>query len=121
MPGRDSNQQFPIQLQAYHCDTATHELFTTDTLQQETLGSRDWTKEEMTAYLDWNSSENDRVDNVVAQDIGSNPVEIGRRGVRVGHAYIIPAGTRGIDKFAGTREPIGPHMTTSAESALGAR
>lgn len=35
----------------------------------------------MTAYLDWNSSENDRVDDVVAQDIGSNPVEIGRRGV----------------------------------------
>ncbi|TLD19146.1 hypothetical protein PspLS_10049 [Pyricularia sp. CBS 133598] len=31
------NQQFPIQLQAHHCDTATHELFTTDTLQQETL------------------------------------------------------------------------------------
>lgn len=45
------------------------------------IGSRDWTKEEMTAYLDWNSSENDRVDDVVAQDIGSNPVEIGRRGV----------------------------------------
>ncbi|ELQ34018.1 hypothetical protein OOU_Y34scaffold00822g1, partial [Pyricularia oryzae Y34] len=75
------NQQFPIQLQAHHCDTATHELFTTDTLQQETLGSRDWTKEEMTAYLDWNSSENDRVDDVVAQDIGSNPVEIGRRAI----------------------------------------
>ena len=50
-----------------HCTTST--------------GSRDWTKEEMMAYLDWNKSEDDRIEAQVALDIGDNPLGTGRRGV----------------------------------------
>ena len=41
-----------------HCRTST--------------GFRDWTKEEMMAYLDWDNSENDRVDAQVAAKMESN-------------------------------------------------
>ena len=36
-------------------------------------GSRDWLKEEMMAYLDWDKSENDRIEAQVAEEIGSGP------------------------------------------------
>lgn len=32
-------------------------------------GSREWTKEEMMSYLDWNRSENERLDAQVAEDV----------------------------------------------------
>ncbi|KAF4465100.1 mutator-like element transposase [Fusarium albosuccineum] len=44
-------------------------------------GSRDWTKEEMMAYLDWNKAEDDRVEAQVAADMESNPFSAGRRGM----------------------------------------
>ena len=44
-------------------------------------GSRDWTKEEMMAYLDWDRSEDAWIDARVVQEIGSNPSANGRRGM----------------------------------------
>lgn len=38
-------------------------------------GSREWTKEEMMAYLDWDKSENDRLDVKVADDSGRTFLE----------------------------------------------
>jgi hypothetical protein len=35
-------------------------------------GSRDWTKEEMIAYLDWSKAEDDRVEAQVAIEMESN-------------------------------------------------
>ncbi|KAF4339788.1 hypothetical protein FBEOM_6326 [Fusarium beomiforme] len=43
------------------------------------IGSREWTKEEMMAYLDWDKSENDRLDAQVADEIVVQPFS-GRRG-----------------------------------------
>ncbi|KAH7459029.1 hypothetical protein FOMA001_g20358 [Fusarium oxysporum f. sp. matthiolae] len=44
-------------------------------------GSRDWTKEEMIAYLDWSKAEDDRVEAQVAVEMESNPFS-SRRGLR---------------------------------------
>ena len=49
-----------------HCRTST--------------GFRDWTKEEMMAYLDWDKSENDRVEAQVAVETEGNPFS-SRRGI----------------------------------------
>ena len=45
------------------------------------IGLRDWTKEEMMAYLDWSKSEDDRIDAQIAQEREDNPFDTGRRGV----------------------------------------
>jgi hypothetical protein len=46
-------------------------------------GSRDWTKEEMMAYLDWSKAEDDRVEAQVAAEMKSNPFSSSsRRGMR---------------------------------------
>jgi hypothetical protein len=50
-----------------HCRTST--------------GSREWTKEEMTAYLDWSKAEDDRIYAQVAQEMEGNPRGRERRGV----------------------------------------
>ena len=42
-------------------------------------GSRDWLKEEMMAYLDWDKSENDRIDAQVALEVQDGPSN--RRGM----------------------------------------
>jgi hypothetical protein len=44
-------------------------------------GSRDWTKEEMMAYLDWSKAEDDRVEAQAAAEMKSNPFP-SRRGMR---------------------------------------
>ena len=44
-------------------------------------GSREWTKEEMMAYLDWSKAEDARIDVQVAQELGDNPFGNYRRGV----------------------------------------
>lgn len=44
-------------------------------------GSRDWTKEEMMAYLDWSNAEDDRIEALVAQERENEPFDTGRRGV----------------------------------------
>ncbi|EXU94480.1 MULE transposase domain protein [Metarhizium robertsii] len=41
---------------------------------------RKWTKEEMTAYIDWSRAEDQRVDAIVANEIKHNPQERTRRG-----------------------------------------
>jgi hypothetical protein len=43
-------------------------------------GSRDWTKEEMMAYLDWSKAEDDRVEAQVAAEMEGNPFS-SRRGM----------------------------------------
>ncbi|KAG6979895.1 hypothetical protein FocnCong_v010558 [Fusarium oxysporum f. sp. conglutinans] len=43
-------------------------------------GSRDWTKEEMMAYLDWSKAEDDRVEAQVAVEMERNPFS-SRRGM----------------------------------------
>lgn len=43
-------------------------------------GKRDWTKEEMTAYLDWYSEENERIEAKIAQELRDGQFEVGRRG-----------------------------------------
>lgn len=50
-----------------HCTTST--------------GSRDWTKEEMMAYLDWSKSEDDRIDMLVAEERRVEPFDTGQRGM----------------------------------------
>ncbi|KFG84026.1 hypothetical protein MANI_116202 [Metarhizium anisopliae] len=45
-------------------------------------GTRDWTKEEMMAYLDWSKAEDERVEAKVLEEIGSNPMGSTRRGVK---------------------------------------
>src|SRR3569833_173252 len=47
---------------AEHCTTST--------------GSREWTKEEMMAYLDWSEAEDKRVQAVVDAEAGDNPLGI---------------------------------------------
>lgn len=43
--------------------------------------SREWTKEEMMAYLDWNDAEDVRVEAQVAKEMGSNPLANRQRGM----------------------------------------
>ena len=43
-------------------------------------GSRDWTREEMTAYLDWDTAENARIQAQVEAEVDPS-VDTGRRGV----------------------------------------
>jgi hypothetical protein len=45
-------------------------------------GSRDWTKEEMMAYLDWDKAEDERVEARVAEEIGNNPLANRQRGIK---------------------------------------
>ncbi|KAG6980171.1 Misshapen-like kinase 1 [Fusarium oxysporum f. sp. albedinis] len=45
-------------------------------------GSRDWTKEEMMAYLDWSKAEDERVEAQVAEEMGDDPLANRRRGVK---------------------------------------
>ncbi|KAM5529265.1 hypothetical protein FOXYSP1_17109 [Fusarium oxysporum f. sp. phaseoli] len=45
-------------------------------------GSREWTKEEMMAYLDWCSVEDKRVEAQVAREMGNNPLANKRRGMK---------------------------------------
>jgi hypothetical protein len=46
-------------------------------------GSREWTKEEMMAYLDWSKAEDDRVEAQVAAEMNSNAFSSSsRRGMR---------------------------------------
>jgi hypothetical protein len=44
--------------------------------------SREWTKEEMMAYLDWCSVEDKRVEAQVAREMGNNPLATKRRGMK---------------------------------------
>lgn len=44
-------------------------------------GSRDWLKEEMMAYLDWDRAEEVRVDELVIAEEGENPFRNSRRGM----------------------------------------
>ena len=44
-------------------------------------GTRDWTKEEMMAYLDWDNAENDRIEADIAQEACNGRLETGRRGM----------------------------------------
>lgn len=43
-------------------------------------GSRDWTKEEIIAYLDWSKVEDDRVEAQIAKQMEGNPFS-NRRGM----------------------------------------
>lgn len=43
--------------------------------------SREWTKEEMMAYLDWNKAEDARVETQVAKEMGDNPLANRRKGL----------------------------------------
>ncbi|KAG6997439.1 hypothetical protein FocnCong_v015147 [Fusarium oxysporum f. sp. conglutinans] len=45
-------------------------------------GSREWTKEEMMAYLDWSKAEDERIEAQVAEEMGDNPLANRRRGVK---------------------------------------
>lgn len=45
-------------------------------------GSREWTKEELMAYLDWNKAEDERIEAQVAREIESNSFASRRRGVQ---------------------------------------
>jgi hypothetical protein len=45
-------------------------------------GSRDWTKEEMMAYLDWCTAEDKRVEAQVAKEMGDDPLATKRRGMK---------------------------------------
>lgn len=45
-------------------------------------GTREWTKEEMMAYLDWSKAEDDRVKARVAKEMGDNPLANRRRGMK---------------------------------------
>ncbi|KAK1837453.1 hypothetical protein CCHR01_19925 [Colletotrichum chrysophilum] len=44
-------------------------------------GSRDWLKEEMMAYLDWDRAEQERVDELVVAEEGDNPFRNSKRGM----------------------------------------
>jgi hypothetical protein len=44
--------------------------------------SREWTKEEMMAYLDWAKAEDERIEAQVAEEIGDSPLANSRRGVK---------------------------------------
>jgi len=51
-----------------HCTTST--------------GSREWTKEEMMAYLDWSNAEDQRIEDLVEAEMPDNPFATRRRGMR---------------------------------------
>jgi hypothetical protein len=44
-------------------------------------GKRDWTKEEMMVYLDWDSKENERINAKAVEDLQKGRFDVGRRGV----------------------------------------
>ena len=44
-------------------------------------GGREWTKEEMMAYLDWSKAEDDRIEMQVVAEMGDNPPGSKRKGV----------------------------------------
>ncbi|KJZ69936.1 hypothetical protein HIM_10674 [Hirsutella minnesotensis 3608] len=44
-------------------------------------GSRNWTKEEMMAYLDWSKAEDERIEAQVAKEMGDNPLANKRKGL----------------------------------------
>jgi hypothetical protein len=44
-------------------------------------GPRDWTKEDMMAYLDWSKAEEMRVESQIAEERENEPFDTGRRGV----------------------------------------
>jgi hypothetical protein len=44
--------------------------------------SREWTKEEMMAYLDWSKAEDNRVEARVSKEMGGNPLANRRRGMK---------------------------------------
>jgi hypothetical protein len=44
-------------------------------------GFRDWTKEEIMAYLDWSESEDGRINDQVELEIKDKPLDTGRRGM----------------------------------------
>ncbi|KAG6978861.1 PKS-NRPS hybrid synthetase [Fusarium oxysporum f. sp. conglutinans] len=44
-------------------------------------GSREWTKEEMMAYLDWSKAEDERIEAQVVKEMGKNPLANKRRGM----------------------------------------
>jgi hypothetical protein len=46
------------------------------------VGSRDWTKEEMMAFLDWSKAEDDRIEAQVSEELGNNLMGSRRRGVK---------------------------------------
>jgi hypothetical protein len=46
-----------------------------------TRPSRDWTKEEVMAYLDWTKAEDERAESRVAKEMGDNPLSNQRRGM----------------------------------------
>ena len=45
-------------------------------------GSREWTKEETMAYLDWSKAEDERVEAVVVEELRDNPLASRRRGMK---------------------------------------
>ncbi|KAG8410689.1 hypothetical protein J3459_022535 [Metarhizium acridum] len=45
-------------------------------------GSREWTKEEMMAYLDWSNQEDERIEAQVAREMGDHPLANKRRGMK---------------------------------------
>jgi hypothetical protein len=45
-------------------------------------GSRNWTKEEMMAYLDWSKAEDERIEAQVAEEMGGNPLANKRKGLK---------------------------------------
>ncbi|KAH7473055.1 hypothetical protein FOMA001_g11999 [Fusarium oxysporum f. sp. matthiolae] len=47
-----------------------------------TIPGREWTKEEMMAYLDWTRVEDERVERQVAQEMGDNPLANRRTGMK---------------------------------------
>ena len=44
------------------------------------IGSREWTKEEIIAYLDWSRAEDNRIDAQVAWEMEGNPLGRQRQG-----------------------------------------
>jgi hypothetical protein len=47
-----------------------------------TAGSREWTREEMMAYLDWSKAEDERVEAVVTKELRDSPSAGKRRGMK---------------------------------------
>ncbi|KJZ68365.1 hypothetical protein HIM_12244 [Hirsutella minnesotensis 3608] len=45
------------------------------------MGSRNWTKEEMMAYLDWSTAEDERIEAQVTEEMGDNPLANTRKGM----------------------------------------
>ena len=44
-------------------------------------GRREWTKEEMMAYLDWDREDTERVERLIEERVGSNGEDNGKRGI----------------------------------------